>query len=141
MRAVIQVARDASVTVEGEIVGSYSGLGLVVLVGITDSDGPAAIETVARKIAQLRILPEEKSADETDSPILLISQFTLYGQTKKGRRPSWSHAAKSDVARPIFDKLVDAVRDRGLHVETGVFGAHMDVQLTNVGPFTVLVEA
>lgn len=141
MRAVIQVARDASVTVEGEIVGSYSGLGLVVLVGITDSDGPAAIETVARKIAQLRILPEEKSADETDSPILLISQFTLYGQTKKGRRPSWSHAAKSDVARPIFDELVDAVRDRGLHVETGVFGAHMDVQLTNVGPFTVLVEA
>lgn len=141
MRAVIQVARDASVTVDGEIVGSYSGLGLVVLVGITDSDGPAAIETVARKIAQLRILPAEKSADETDAPVLLISQFTLYGQTKKGRRPSWSHAAKSDVARPLFDKLVDAVRDRGLHVETGVFGAHMDVQLTNVGPFTVLVEA
>lgn len=141
MRAVIQVARDASVSVEGEVTGSFTGLGLMVLLGVTHADGPDEIERVARKIAQLRILPEERSAEDLGAPILLISQFTLYGDTRKGRRPSWIKAAPGEVAEPIYNAVAERLREWGLRVEQGVFGAMMDVSFTNVGPVTVLVEA
>ncbi|MBD3689437.1 D-aminoacyl-tRNA deacylase [Nanchangia anserum] len=141
MRAVIQVARDASVSVDGTVVGTYEGLGLVVLLGVTHDDGPDQIERVARKIAQLRVLPGERSAEDEGAPILLVSQFTLYGDTRKGRRPSWTRAAPGDVAEPIYEAVAEALRARGLRVAQGVFGAMMDVAFTNVGPMTVLVEA
>ncbi|MDU0968327.1 MAG: D-aminoacyl-tRNA deacylase [Actinomycetaceae bacterium] len=141
MRAVIQVARDASVSVDGQVIGAYEGLGLMVLLGVTHTDGKAEIERVARKIAQLRILPDERSAEEEGAPILLISQFTLYGDTRKGRRPTWSKAAPGDVAEPIYEAVADEIRRYGLTVEQGRFGAMMDVSFTNVGPCTILIEA
>lgn len=140
MRAVLQRASSAHVTVNGEIVGQLPAPGLVVLVGVHVDDAAADAETMARKIAELRILEGEESLASTDAPALLISQFTLYGQTRKGRRPSWSEAARGDVAEPLFDAVVEALRARGIHVETGVFGANMQVHLVNDGPFTVLVE-
>ena len=115
--------------------------GLVVLLGVQRGDGPEQVATVARKIAELRILDGEASAMEVGAPILLISQFTLYGDTRKGRRPSWAHAAPGDEAEPLVDAVVEDLRSRGLHVETGQFGAMMEVHLVNDGPFTVLVEA
>ncbi|WP_300047984.1 D-aminoacyl-tRNA deacylase [Trueperella sp.] len=148
MRAVIQRVRRASVTVDGQIVGQI-GPGLCVLVGVTHADGPAQIDKTARKIAQLKLLrgpdgdddPAARvSAEECGAPILLVSQFTLYADVRKGRKPSWSHAAGGEAAEPIFDAVVDAVRGYGLRVETGVFGAMMDVELVNDGPFTILVE-
>ncbi|MDK8602752.1 D-aminoacyl-tRNA deacylase [Trueperella bernardiae] len=148
MRAVIQRVKRASVTIEGQVVGQI-GPGLCVLVGVTHGDGPAQIEKTARKIAQLKLLrapdgsddPAARvSAEESGAPVLLVSQFTLYADVRKGRKPSWSHAAGGEVAEPVFDAVVDAVRDYGLHVETGVFGAMMDVELVNDGPFTILVE-
>ncbi|MDV6239637.1 D-tyrosyl-tRNA(Tyr) deacylase [Trueperella sp. HMSC08B05] len=148
MRAVIQRVKRASVTIEGQVVGQI-GPGLCVLVGVTHGDGPAQIEKTARKIAQLKLLrapdgsddPAARvSAEESGAPVLLVSQFTLYADVRKGRKPSWSHAAGGEVAEPVFDAVVDAVRGYGLHVETGVFGAMMDVELVNDGPFTILVE-
>lgn len=148
MRAVIQRVKRASVTIEGQVVGQI-GPGLCVLVGVTHGDGPAQIAKTARKIAQLKLLrapdgsddPAARvSAEESGAPVLLVSQFTLYADVRKGRKPSWSHAAGGEVAEPVFDAVVDAVRGYGLHVETGVFGAMMDVELVNDGPFTILVE-
>lgn len=148
MRAVIQRVKRASVTIEGQVVGQI-GPGLCVLVGVTHGDGPAQIEKTARKIAQLKLLrapdgsddPAARvSAEESGAPVLLVSQFTLYADVRKGRKPSWSHAAGGEVAEPVFDAVVDAVLGYGLHVETGVFGAMMDVELVNDGPFTILVE-
>ncbi|KTF04196.1 D-aminoacyl-tRNA deacylase [Trueperella bernardiae] len=148
MRAVIQRVKRASVTIEGQVVGQI-GPGLCVLVGVTHGDGPAQIEKTARKIAQLKLLrapdgsddPAARvSAEESGAPVLLVSQFTLYADVRKGRKPSWSHAAGGEVAEPVFDAVVDAVRGYGLHVETGVFGAMMDVELVNDGPFTILVK-
>ena len=115
--------------------------GLVVLLGVQRGDGPEQVATVARKIAELRILDGELSAADAGAPILVISQFTLYGDTRKGRRPSWVHAAPGDEAEPLVDAVVADLRRRGLHVETGQFGAMMEVSLVNDGPFTVLVEA
>lgn len=115
--------------------------GLVVLLGVQRGDGPEQVTTVARKIAELRILDGELSAADAGAPILVISQFTLYGDTRKGRRPSWAHAAPGDEAEPLVDAVVADLRGRGLHVETGQFGAMMEVSLVNDGPFTVLVEA
>ena len=115
--------------------------GLVVLLGVQRGDGPEQVATVARKIAELRILDGELSAADAGAPILVISQFTLYGDTRKGRRPSWAHAAPGDEAEPLVDAVVADLRGRGLHVETGQFGAMMEVSLVNDGPFTVLVEA
>ena len=115
--------------------------GLVVLLGVQRGDGPTQVATVARKIAELRILDDERSALDAGAPILVISQFTLYGDTRKGRRPSWAHAAPGDEAEPLVDAVVADLRGRGLHVETGQFGAMMEVSLVNDGPFTVLVEA
>ena len=139
MRAVLQRVTRASVTVEGEVVGSI-GRGLVALVAATHDDGPTDVETMARKIAELRILPEETSVADTGAAVLVVSQFTLYGDTRKGRRPSWVRAAPGDVAEPLVAAVAQALRDRGIEVATGRFGAMMQVELVNDGPFTVLVD-
>jgi len=142
VRAVIQRVRGASVSVDGEVVGAITGQGLCVLVGVTHDDGPAQVETIARKIASLRILDEEKSATDVDAQVLVVSQFTLYGDARKGRRPTWQAAAPGGVAEPLVDAVVEQLRSKhGLHVETGVFGADMQVSLTNDGPVTILLEA
>lgn len=141
MRAVVQRALRGSVTVDGEVLGAFDEPGLVVLLGVARGDGAAQVETLIRKIAELRLLDGELSVEEADAPVLMISQFTLYGDTKKGRRPSWSHAAPGCEAEPLFDQVVEGLRARGLRVHTGRFGADMQVELVNDGPFTVLVEA
>ena len=140
MKAVVQRVSRASVTVDGQVVGQI-GVGLLVLVGATHDDGPAQVELIARKIADLRILRDELSAVDAGAPVLVVSQFTLYGDTRKGRRPTWNAAAPGPVAEPLVEAVVDALRGRGLHVETGVFGADMAVELVNDGPVTILLEA
>ena len=140
MKAVIQRAKTASVEVDGEVVGQLDSPGLLVLLGVTHDDGPEQVATMARKIAGLRILEGEQSASDLDAPVLVVSQFTLYGDTRKGRRPSWGQAAPGPVAEPLVDAVVAALREVGLTVATGQFGADMQVHLTNDGPFTVLVE-
>ncbi len=139
MRAVLQRVSSASVTVDGQVVGSI-GAGLLALVAAATTDTDADAERVARKIAELRILPDEESVAEAGAEVLVISQFTLYGDTRKGRRPSWSAAARGDVAEPLVDRVVAELRSRGITVATGVFGADMSVRLTNEGPLTVLVD-
>lgn len=141
MRAVIQRVLRACVTVEGRVVGEIRGPGLMVLLGVKRGDGPEQAATVARKIAELRILEGEDSVSEAGAPVLVVSQFTLYGDTRKGRRPSWSQAAPGPEAEPLVDAVVTDLRARGLEVATGEFGAMMQVELVNDGPFTVLVEA
>jgi D-tyrosyl-tRNA(Tyr) deacylase len=138
---VVQRASRAQVRVEDQVVGELDRPGLVVLVGVTHDDGPAQVEVIARKIADLRILEGERSAADGGAPVLVVSQFTLYADTRKGRRPSWSAAAPGHVAEPLVDAVVDALRARGLEVATGVFGAHMQVELTGDGPVTILLEA
>jgi D-tyrosyl-tRNA(Tyr) deacylase len=139
VRAVVQRVTSASVTVEGAVVGRI-GEGLLVLLGITHDDGPGQVETMARKLHELRLLRDERSCADTGAGLLVVSQFTLYGDTRKGRRPSWTAAAPGAVAEPLVDALVAALRGRGAVVETGRFGAQMEVALVNDGPFTVLIE-
>lgn len=141
MRAVIQRVTRASVSVGSEVVGAIDGPGLVALVGVARGDGRQQAAVVARKIAELRILDGEASAQDVGAPVLVVSQFTLYGDTRKGRRPSWAHAAPGPEAEPLVEAVVADLRGRGLRVETGRFGAMMEVSLVNDGPFTVLVEA
>ncbi|KZM33382.1 D-aminoacyl-tRNA deacylase [Oerskovia enterophila] len=141
MRALVQRVTRASVSVGGEVVGRVDRPGLVALVGVTHDDGPAQVELVARKIAELRILRDERSVLDERAPVLVISQFTLYADTKKGRRPSWNGAAKGDVAEPLVAAVVAELRAKGVEVATGVFGADMQVELVNDGPVTILVEA
>lgn len=141
MRAIIQRALKGSVSVDGQVVGEITQPGLVVLVGVARGDGATQAQTVARKIAELRLFEDETSVIERGAPVLLISQFTLYGDTKKGRRPSWIHAAPGPEAQPVFMMVVEELRARGIEVATGVFGAYMQVSLVNDGPFTVMVEA
>ncbi len=143
-------ASDANSHASGRVVGSI-GTGLCVLVGVTHDDGSAQIAKIARKIAQQRILrnPEGEddpnlrvSAEEAGAPILLVSQFTLYADVRKGRRPGWSHAAPGPVAEPIVAELAAELRDTyGLHVEEGQFGAMMEVEIVNDGPFTIWLDA
>lgn len=143
MRAVLTRVTSASVTVDGEVVGAISAPetgGILALVGVGASDSETAWETMARKIAELRILEGEKSAQEAGAPVLVVSQFTLMGATKKGRRPSWSEAAPGPVAEPVIEKIVAELRARGLEVAEGRFGAMMKVESINDGPFTVIVE-
>lgn len=140
MRAVIQRASRASVVVEGKTTAAFETQGLVVLLGVTHSDGAQQVDTVARKIADLRILDDERSALEAGAPVIVVSQFTLYGDVRKGRRPTWSAAAPGPVAQPLVDAVVASLRERGLEVGTGVFGAHMEVSLTNDGPMTIVLE-
>ena len=140
MRAVLQRVSSASVTVDGSTAGALGSPGLLVYLGVTHSDGPAEVEWMARKIWTLRILPGERSASDIDAPILVVSQFTLYGEARKGRRPTWEAAAPSPVSEPVYDAVCDALAGLGAHVERGVFGAHMQVSAVNDGPFTVLLD-
>lgn len=141
MRAVVQRVTRASVTVDGSVVGSIDEPGLVVLVGVTHDDGRAQVDLIARKVSDLRILRDEQSALDAGAPVLVISQFTLYADTRKGRRPTWNAAAPGPVAEPLVTAVVEALRARGHRVETGVFGADMAVELVNDGPVTILLEA
>lgn len=141
MRAVLQRVTRAAVSVAGEVVGRIDSPGLVALVGVTHTDGAAEAATIARKIAELRILTNEESLITAAAPVLVISQFTLYGNAKKGRRPSWSDAAPGEVAEPLVARVVEELRQRGLDVATGRFGAHMEIDIHADGPVTVLVEA
>jgi D-tyrosyl-tRNA(Tyr) deacylase len=140
MRAVVQRVTGAHVDVDGETVGEI-GTGLLVLVGVTHSDTTAEAHALARKVHGLRILRAERSvADTPEAAVLAVSQFTLYGDARKGRRPTWAAAAPGPVAEPLFDEFVAALRAAGATVQTGVFGADMRVDLTNDGPVTVLLE-
>ncbi|MGW5875259.1 D-aminoacyl-tRNA deacylase [Nocardiopsis terrae] len=141
MRAVVQRVSHASVTVDGEVVGEITRPGLMALVGVTHTDTGEEARKVARKLWTLRILADEKSCSDVDAPLLVVSQFTLYGDARKGRRPTWQAAAPGPVAEPLVDAVVRELRDQGAEVATGVFGAQMSVGLTNEGPFTVIVEA
>lgn len=141
MRAVLQRASRASVTVDGEVLAAFDEPCLVALVGVTHGDGPDEVETIARKIAELRILDGELGAVDVGAPVLVVSQFTLYADTKKGRRPSWNAAAPGDVAESLVESVVTALRARGLRVGTGSFGAHMAVELVNDGPVTIILDA
>ena len=144
MRAVLTRVTSASVTVDGEVVGAIdcpdTG-GILALVGVGRNDGEEAWEVVARKIAELRILEGELSVTDAGAPVLLVSQFTLMGRTAKGRRPSWADAAPGEVAEPVIERIAAELRGRGIAVETGRFGATMQVASVNDGPFTVVVEA
>ncbi|MCI0689672.1 MAG: D-aminoacyl-tRNA deacylase [Sporichthyaceae bacterium] len=140
MRAVVQRVSSASVTVDGAVVGAIEEPGLCVLVGVTHADGPEQASRLAEKLWGLRILADERSCSDLGAPLLVISQFTLYGDARKGRRPTWAAAAPGPVAEPLVDEVVAALRRLGARVETGKFGAQMQLALTNDGPFTVLVE-
>lgn len=140
MRAVAARVTRASVTVDDEIVGAIAEPGLLVLLGVHTTDTDAQADTMARKLHELRILRDEQSCATTGAPLLVVSQFTLYGDTKKGRRPSWTAAARPEVAEPLVDAVVARLRQRGAVVATGRFGAMMAVESVNDGPFTVLVE-
>ena len=153
MRAVVQRACDASVRVGGEVVGSFTGFGIVALVGVTHDDDASKAAKLADKLYDLRIfgpehaalenrdgLAREISASDLGLPVLVVSQFTLYGDTRKGRRPTWDAAAPGPIAEPLVDAVVDRLRERGAEVSTGVFGADMKVSLVNDGPITILLE-
>ncbi len=140
MRAVLQRVDSARVVVEGEEVGRIDGPGLLALVAATHTDGAEQVEAMVRKIAELRIIDGEMSVEDAGGGVLVVSQFTLYGRTAKGRRPSWSDAAPGPVAEPLVDAVTAGLRARGLTVETGRFGADMRVELCNDGPFTVIVD-
>ncbi|MBG6102988.1 D-aminoacyl-tRNA deacylase [Micromonospora vinacea] len=139
MRAVVQTVGRASVTVDGEVVGAIEN-GLLVLLGVTHTDTTETAQTMARKVHEVRILDGERSAADTGAPILVVSQFTLYGDVRKGRRPSWTAAAPAEVAEPLVTAVVDALRERGAKVETGRFRTHMLVESTNIGPQTLLLD-
>ena len=140
MRAVIQRAAAATVLVGDEVVGRLPGPGLCVFLGVTHDDTEDTARRMAVKIHELRILRDERSAADVDAPLLVISQFTVYGDARKGRRPTWTAAAPGNVAEPLVEHVVRALRARGAHVETGRFGADMRVEVVNDGPVTVIVD-
>jgi D-tyrosyl-tRNA(Tyr) deacylase len=140
VRAVLQRVTSAGVSVDGQVVGAIDRPGLVALVGVTHDDGPAQVEALARKISELRILRDERSVLDEGAPVLVVSQFTLYADTRKGRRPSWNTAAPGAVAEPLVDAVVEALRLRGVQVATGRFGAMMEVTIVNDGPVTLIVD-
>lgn len=136
----MQRASSGRVVVDGEEVAALDGPGLVVLVGVSVDDGPDDAAQVARKVADLRVLRGELSAVDAGAPVIVVSQFTLLADTRKGRRPTWAGAARGDVAEPLVAAVVEALRERGLRVGTGVFGADMAVELVNDGPITILLD-
>lgn len=142
MRVLVQRVSSAHVSVDGQIVGAIEpeGQGLLALVGVTHTDDSATAQRMAEKLWQLRILDDQLSAADVGAPILVVSQFTLYADTAKGRRPSWNAAAPGPVAEPLVDEIAEALRRLGATVATGQFGAHMQVELVNDGPVTVLLE-
>ncbi|AXO33897.1 MULTISPECIES: D-aminoacyl-tRNA deacylase [Micromonospora] len=139
MRAVVQTVGRARVTVDDEVTGEITD-GLLVLLGVTHTDTPQVAATMARKLHELRILDDERSAADVGAPLLVVSQFTLYGDARKGRRPSWTAAAPAEVAEPLVDAVVEQLRARGAKVETGRFRAHMLVESVNVGPRTLVLD-
>jgi D-tyrosyl-tRNA(Tyr) deacylase len=141
MKLVVQRAAQAQVSIAGEVVGRLGAPGLVVLAGVTHTDTPELATRLADKTWNLRIMAVERSAADLSAPILVVSQFTLYADTRKGRRPSWRFAAPGPVSEPIVDAYVAALRSLGAHVETGVFGADMQVELVNDGPVTILLDS
>ncbi|WP_061295155.1 D-aminoacyl-tRNA deacylase [Herbidospora cretacea] len=140
MRAVVQRVSQASVTVDGTVVGAIDEPGLMVLVGVTHTDGPAEAKKLAAKLWGLRILDGEKSCSDIAAPLLVISQFTLYADTRKGRRPTWQAAAPGPVAEPLVTAVQEELRNLGARVETGRFGADMKVALINDGPITLVID-
>jgi D-aminoacyl-tRNA deacylase len=141
MRLVVQRVTSASVEVDGEIVGAIDRPGLLILAGVTHDDEAATVDRLAEKVWTLRILDGERSCQEENAPILVVSQFTLYADTRKGRRPSWSAAAPRAVSEPLVEAFVSSLRLRGAEVATGVFGAYMAVMLTNDGPVTLILDS
>jgi D-tyrosyl-tRNA(Tyr) deacylase len=141
MRAVVQRVLSASVAVHGEVVGSIAEPGLLAYVGITHTDGATQAAWLARKLWELRLLREERSASEADAPVLVVSQFTLYGDARKGRRPTWQAAAPGPVSEPLYDAVCAELERLGAHVERGRFGADMRVESVNDGPVTVLLDS
>ena len=141
MRAVLQRANSASVTVDGAVVGRIEEPGLVVLLGITHDDGPDQVAWMVRKIRDLRIMREERSVADLGAPVLVISQFTLYGDARKGRRPTWQAAAPGEISEPGYEAVCAGLEEQGTHVERGVFGADMAVELVNDGPVTMILES
>lgn len=143
MKAVLTRVSRASVTVDGAVVGAIEAAdtcGILALVGAGREETEESVSKMVDKIANLRILPDETSAAQVGAPVLVVSQFTIMGRTARGRRPSWSDAAPGDVAQPIIERIVSGLRDAGLEVQQGRFGAHMEVESVNDGPFTVLVD-
>jgi D-tyrosyl-tRNA(Tyr) deacylase len=140
VRAVVQRVLSASVTVEGQVVGEISDPGLLVYLGVTHTDGPNQARWMASKIWDLRILRDERSASDVTAPVLVVSQFTLYGEARKGRRPTWQAAAPREVGEPLYDAVCAELEELGAPVHRGIFGAMMQVASVNDGPFTVLLE-
>ena len=140
MRAVVQRVSQASVAVDGRVVGAIDEPGLLVLVGVTHTDTQQTATKLAAKLWGLRILEGEKSCSDVGAPLLIVSQFTLYAETNKGRRPTWINAAPGPVAEPLVDAVVQELEHLGAHVETGVFGANMKVALVNDGPITIIID-
>jgi len=141
VRAVVQRVLRASVAVDGVVVGEISGPGLVVLLGVTHDDGPADVAWMARKVFGLRILRAERSCADTGAPLLVVSQFTLYGDARKGRRPSWQAAAPAPVSEPLYEAFCEELRSLGAVVAEGAFGADMQVSLVNDGPVTLVLDS
>ena len=141
MRTVVQRVLTASVTVDGKIVGEIEGPGLVVLLGVTHDDGPRQVAWMARKIWSLRILRDEQSASDVDAPVLVVSQFTLYGDARKGRRPTWNAAAPGEVSEPVYEAFCRELESLGATVARGSFGADMQVALVNDGPITMVLDS
>ncbi len=140
MRAVAQRVLQASVTVDGTVVGSIGSPGLLVFLGVTHSDGPREVAWMARKIWEVRILRDEKSASDLGAPILVVSQFTLYGDARKGRRPTWLAAAPGPMSEPLYEDVCAELERLGATVARGSFGADMLVSSDNDGPVTLLLE-
>lgn len=145
MRIVLQRAKSGSVTVDGQVVGEIDK-GYVLLVGITHDDTVEDLQYCTKKIAELRLWEDAEgkmnhSIEEVGGSILSVSQFTLYADTKKGRRPSFTNAARPEIAKPLWEQFNELLRERGLTVETGVFGAMMDIALVNDGPVTIIVDS
>ena len=141
MRAVVQRVSQASVSIDGKVVGEVGEPGLVVLLGVTHDDTSVRAAGLARKIWEMRIMRDERSAAELRAPVLVVSQFTLYADTAKGRRPSWSAAASRSVSEPLYEVFCAELRAYGARVQTGVFGADMQVTLVNDGPVTLVLTA
>jgi D-tyrosyl-tRNA(Tyr) deacylase len=137
----VQRVLGASVSVDGQVVGAIDGPGLVVLLGVTHSDGPAQVSWTARKIWELRIMREERSASDLQAPVLVVSQFTLYGEARKGRRPTWNAAAPGPVSEPVYDQVCAELERLGARVARGSFGADMQVSLVNDGPVTLVLDS
>lgn len=141
MRAVVQRVHGARITVGGEVVGGFEGPGVLAYLGVTHDDGADDVAWMARKIWDLRILREEQSASDVDAPVLVVSQFTLYGDARKGRRPTWQAAAPGPVSEPLYDAVCAALAELGARVERGVFGADMSVDAVNDGPITIVLDS